>query len=280
MRTSFTPAVTPLPLKILLLSLIVSSVLSPFTAPYLALSLSGIDRLYLWQFITYPLVHPFPSGIVHLAFNLFLIWTFGASLMERLHPKAFFSLLFGSSLFSGLTAYLAMLLFHSTAPFFGTSSLLYALLVAWVILNAEAELLLFFTVPVKARHLLLGLIGLNLMIDLSRSDWIPLFAFIGAALFAYFFTILSCGIRSPFRILEGFENGMLRTVERLRHLGAKPAPPNKIYDIKSGQPLMSDEQFMDAMLARISLYGEETLTPEERKRMQQISEKKVSGRKE
>lgn len=271
MRTSFTPTATPLPLKILLLSLAISAPLSPFTFPYLALSASGIDHLYLWQFLTYPFVCPFPSGILHLAFNLFLIWTFGASLMERLHPKTFFLLFFGSTLLSGLTAWLGQLTFHAT-PFFGSSPPLYALLTAWVILNPEAELLLFFTLPVKARNLLLGLIGLNLLIDLSRSDWIPLFAFTPAILFAYFFTILACRTRSSFRFLAGFENWILRA------RSAKPAPQSKIYDIKSGQPNLSDEKFMDAMLARISLHGEESLTPEERKRMQKISEKKMSGK--
>jgi membrane associated rhomboid family serine protease len=279
MRTSFTPVSTPLPLKILLLLLFVSSLFSSFTSPYLALSLSGIDHLYLWQFVTYPFIHPFPSGIIHLAFNLFLIWSFGASLLERLHTINFFSLFFGAALFSGLLAWALMLALHITTPFFGSSSVLYALLTAWVILNSEAELLLFFAVPIKARYLLMGLIGLNLLIDLSRSDWIPLAAFLGATLFAYFFTVLSSGIKSPFRILDPFESGMLRAVERLKDLRAREEKPSKIYDIKSGEPILSDEKFMDAMLARISLYGEETLTPEERKRMQQISQKRASGRK-
>jgi hypothetical protein len=83
-------------------------------------------------------------------------------------------------------------------------------------------------------------------------------------------------MRSPFTFLFQFENALLRAIERLHHLREKSIPQSKIYDIKSGEPIGSDEQFMDAMLARISLYGEETLTAEEKQRMVEISKKKSS----
>lgn len=274
MKTSFTPSSSPLSLKILLLSILGVSALSYYLGPYLILSASGIRHFYFWQFGTYLFVHPFPAGIIHLAFNLFLIWTFGASLMERLHPKLFFSLFFGSGIAGGLLAWSAMASLNLPTPLFGSSTVLYALLTAWVILNPEARLFLFFAVPFKALHLLLGLIAFNLLIDLSRSDWIPLASYLGATLFAYLFTVASCRTRSPFSFLAGFEMAILRTLERLKHLKEKPIRHTKIYDFKSGEPVLNDDQFMDAMLARISLYGEESLTPEEKMKMQRISEKK------
>ena len=274
MKTSFAKAPTPWSLKILLLAIFGISAFSYYLGPYLELSASGIRRLYLWQFGSYLFVHPFPAAIIHLAFNLFMIWTFGASLIERLHPRLFFTLFFGSSIAAGLLAWCAMIGFHLPSPLMGSSPALYAILTAWVILNPEARMLLFFALPFKARYLLLGLIGFNLLIDLSRSDWIPLTAYIGATLFGYFFTVISCRMRSPFPFLAGLENGILRILEKLTHWRTKPVSHTKIYDFKSGEPVLKDDQFMDAMLARISLYGEETLTPEEKKRMQRISEKK------
>jgi len=269
------PARPPLSLKCLLLGVFLLSAFSPFLAPYLLLSLKGIENLHFWQFFTYAFIHPFPSGIVHLAFNLFLIWIFGASLIDRLHPPLFYSLFFGGALFGGLAAWGAMTLFHLSAPLFGSTPPLYALLTSWILLNPEARVLLFFALPFKARHLLAGLIGLNLLIDLSRTDWLPLFAYLGATLFGYFFTLIVCKTRSPFHFLAPFENGILRLIERVSHLGGKEVRRAKIYDIKSGEPILGDEEFMDAMLARISLYGEENLSPDEKKRMQRISEKKA-----
>jgi membrane associated rhomboid family serine protease len=280
MKTSFAPSTTPWTLKSLLLSIVVVSVLSFYIGPYLVLSAASIRHLYLWQFVSYLFVHPFPASILHLAFNLYLIWTFGASLMERFHPCLFFSLFFGSAIAAGLLAWCVMISFHIPSPLLGSSPPLYALLTSWIILNPEARMLLFFAVPFKARHLLLGLIGLNLLIDLSRSDWIPLSAYIGAIFFGYFFTIIACRIRSPFPFLAGFEDGIFRILEKLTHLRIKPIRHTKIYDFKSGEPVLKDEEFMDAMLARISLYGEGTVTPEERKRMQSISEKKSFNKKQ
>jgi len=279
MRARFTPYSTPLSLKILLLSTLIVSLLSTFLSPYLALSFAGLRHLYLWQLVTYLFIHPFPSGLLHLAFNLYLIWIFGASLIERMRAPLFFSLYFGSGLCAGLCSLAAMSLFHLPIPFAGSSPALFALLAAWILLNPEAHLLLFFTVPFKARNLLLILIGFNLLIDLSSANWIPLFAYIGSLLFGYLFTVLACRTQSPFHFLSPLEKGLLRILEKIEHLGKKPYRHTKIYDIRSGEPVLNDEQFMDAMLARISLHGEESLSGDERKRMQRISEKKSAEKK-
>ncbi len=276
MQVRFTPNSTPISLKILLLSTLILSLFSKILGPYLALSFAGFQHLYLWQLATYLFVHPFPSGLLHLAFNLYLTWIFGASLLERIRTPLFFSLYFGAGVCAGFFALAAMSLFHLATSFTGSSPALYALLIAWVLLNPEARLLLFFAVPFKARNLLLILIGLNLLIDLSSANWIPLFAYVGSLLFGYFFTVLSCKTRSPFPFLAPLERGLLRIVEKIEHLGRRNYRHTKIYDIKSGAPVLNDEQFMDAMLAKISLQGEESLSSDDRKRMQKISEKKAS----
>src|SRR3990167_10423293 len=108
MKLHLTPAATPLPLKILLLSILILSVLSPFLGPYLALSLTGIQHVYLWQLISYPFINPFPSGLIHLAFNLYFLWIFGSSLIERLDSSRIFFLYFGSALFAAFFALLPM----------------------------------------------------------------------------------------------------------------------------------------------------------------------------
>lgn len=281
MQMQFTPSHTPPSLKVLLGAIFTASVLSSFIGPYLILTHAGIHHLYLWQFATYVLIHPFPSTLIHLAFNLYLIWTFGTILIGRLHSKLFFSLFFGSAITAGLFAWVAMATFPLSSSFLmGSSTALYGLLMSWVILNPDAHLLLFFTIPFKARHLALGLIGINLIIDLSRSDWVSCFAYIGAILFSYLFTLIACRMRSPFPFLSQFENSILRFIEWITHFSSKlPICHTKIYDIKSGEPILNDDQFMDAMLSQISLYGENSLKPEEKARMKRISERKTPRKK-
>lgn len=266
---SLSPLNTPRSLRGLLLITIALSLLSPLVFPYLALSLRGIQHFYYWQPLTYFLLFLPPldfSFLLHLAFNSFLLWAFGASLLERSKPPLFYSLYFSSGLVGGLCALGAMALFSLPHFFAGNSPALYAILITWVFLNPEAQLLLFFTFPFKARWLLLGLIGANLLIDLSNGDAVSLFALSGATVYAYFFTLIGWRVKSPFHFLHPFEAKFLRLFERKKS--------SNIYDIRSGNPILDDDAFMDAMLTRISQKGENSLSSEEKKRMQDISRRK------
>lgn len=268
-----------LPLKILLFIIALFSLFSFWLDPYLALSLKGIERGFVWQFATYALIHPLPRALLQLGFNLYLIWTFGSSLIQRIHLIPFFILYFGSAIVSGLFAISGMALTHTLAPLAGSGPVLFSLLISWTLLNPDAQLLLFFTLPFKARHLVLGLIGATLLLEISHAQWISFLADLGGILFGYLFTLITCPAHSPFSCLRFFENSIFRGIEKLHSLKKKRWTHTKIYDIKSGSPLLNDEEFMDAMLAKISLYGEGFLTSEEQKRMHQISEKKNSKKK-
>ena len=288
-RSSYQPGpeATPRALKILIAATAgctLAAAFFPAVQGLLALSLPGIRHLFLWQFITYLFVQigsiSFPF-LLHLAFNMYLLWTFGASLLQRAHLGTFLGLYFGAGAFAALTAFGLMSAFSLPYALAGSSTALYALLISWVILNPDAELLLFFAIPFKAKWLLLGLIGANLLIDLSNSDWVSLASYSGSVLFGYLYTLIAFREQSPFLFLRPFERTLLRALEKLRHLGRKEknSKQPKIYDIHSGAPQLSDDQFMDAMLARISLHGEDSLTPEEKRRMQAISTRKSARKK-
>jgi hypothetical protein len=210
---------------------------------------------------------------------MYLLWTFGSFLLQRTRPSLFLTLYFGSGLFSAALSLTAMLLFDQASLLAGSSSAIYALLIAWIMFNPEAHLLLFFALPFKAIWLVLGLIGANLLIDLANADWVHFADYLGGILFGYFFTLLVWKERSPFSFLSRFEKTLLRMLEKLSHLGKKKTRSyrnSKIFDIQSGDPVLDDEQFMDAMLSQISLHGEHSLTSEEKKRMKKISARKAS----
>lgn len=281
------PSYTPYPLKVLLLLTGILSLLSTFIPPlqaFLALSANTLPQLHLWQLITYLWTDPFAQGFsfpfcIHVAFNLYLLWIFGTSLMER-SKTLFFSLYFGGGLVAALAVCASLALFHLPYHLGGSSTALYSLLIGWVILFPEAELLLFFAIPLKARWLILGLFAINFMIDLSTQDWIHLITYSSSLLFGYLFLVFAWKEHSPFSGLQGFERSVHKFRERVEVLWKrKTAKPAKIYDFHSGQPLSSDDAFMDTMLAKISRQGESSLTAEEKKRMQQISERKKGYKK-
>jgi len=287
------PESTPIPLKILIFITIGTALTAAFfpgSQNLFSLSWNGILQFRFWQFFTYPFMPPAPisfSLFVYLIFNLYLLWVFGSSLIQRSRSSLFFALYFGSALFAGLMALAAMALFHSPLFLAGASAPLFAVLIAWVLLNPDAQLLLFFSIPFKARWLVLGLLAASLLLDLSSGDWVNFFSYLGSALFGYIFSLIAWREASRFPFLRNFERMVFRTLDRTKEKWVrkdrgepKSYRRSKIYDIRSGEPLLDDDQFMDAMLARISLYGENGLTPEEKKRMQVISAKKNSQKNE
>lgn len=259
-------------LKVLISTTIGLSLLAlfiPQLSGWLALSWTGIGRLYLWQLLTYILIEPGPASFnffLQLGFNMYILWMFGSSLIERSRPALFFSLYFGAALIAALAS-----LAFPHAILAGSTNAVYAILVAWMMVNPGAQLLLFFSIPFKAHWLIVILIGISLFIDLAANNW-PAFATLAVSIFfGYLFALIAWRQQSPFLFLHPFERKVLRMLEKKQ---VQPYRHSKIYDIKSGEPLLDDEQFMDAMLDRISRHGEGSLTSAEKKRMQAISEKK------
>lgn len=256
-------------LQILTLLFIALSLTGAFYPPlqyFLALSWSGIKNFYLWQLLTYALFEPGSFSfalLIKLAFNIYIFWIFGLPLIEFARVKTFLSLYFGAILISGL----ATLPFQEV--FASTTGPIYAILIAWMMVNQGSKLLLFFTLPFHAHWLILGIIGFTFFIQISNSEFVMATNIVVNVLYAYLFSIVAWKEQGPFRFLRPFERKILRLFEK------KPVVQSKIFDIKSGAPVFDDDQFMDAMLEKISRMGEGSLTVEEKRRMQEISKKRA-----
>jgi membrane associated rhomboid family serine protease len=266
----FGPHHTPRPLKYLVLGTLLISLFAGAThrifphyfgwaSPQQILSLSswGIDHFFVWQFFSYLFVHPLVEGLsfsffLSLAFDCYLLWVIGASLIERKGLNHFFSLYFFSGILSGLLVALLQKVSHSPLVFSGNGTSIYALLIAWMALFPRAEFLLFLAIPVRASWLILGILGLNLLIDLSSGDWIRVLGYGSAALLGYLY-------------------GLIFWREREASSFYARA---KRYDFKTGQAILNDEEFLEAMLTKIALKGKASLTWRERWRLRCISKKR------
>ncbi len=259
-------------LKILIFTTIgvsLAALFVPQIQPWVILSWKGVEHLFLWQFFTYIFLEPGPfsfSFVLQLGFNMYILWIFGAPLLERARPPLFLALYLGSALLSGLAA-LAFPSFLLAGP----TNAVYAIMVAWMMLNPGAQLLLFFAVPLKAYWLIGGLVAFTLFMDISSADWLSSITLAISVLYGYLFSLIVWRERSPFSFLYPFERRILRFLEKKKQ---EPYHHSKIYDIKSGAPVLDDDQFMDAMLDQISRLGENSLSSAEKKRMREISERK------
>lgn len=262
-----------LPLKILIFASIAISILGvafPESLNLFALSRNGVEHFFLWQPFTYIFFEKGPFSVsffLNLAFNMYLLWVFGSYLLERSHTRLFLLLYFGASILGGLAALIDPHVFLTSS-----TNGVYAVLVAWMLLNQHAKLLFFFAIPFQAKWLILGLVIASLALNLANGNWAEALSLATACLYSYFFTLAVWKQPGPFSFLRKFEKRFFQFFEkRKKHEYYKHS---KIYDITSGEPVLGDDQFMDGCLDRISRHGEDSLTAAEKKRMKAISKRK------
>src|SRR5438270_3016508 len=121
---------------------------------YLALSTAGLRHGYVWQLLTYQVLH---GGFIHLLCNSLAIFVFGRDVEEALGRKSFYTLYFTSGIIGGLCQALAGVFLGGrfAAPVVGASAGAFGLTAAFALLFPERLLLFLFFVPIQARYLLL-----------------------------------------------------------------------------------------------------------------------------
>lgn len=144
---------------------------------YLGLNPSLIlEKYYIWQIFSYMFIHS--NGVLHILFNMFILWMFGSEL-ERLWGSKFFLLYY---LFCGAGAALIYLACISISvfmgvelaydilakPVIGASGAVFGLLYAYGIIYRERIIYLMMVFPIKAIHFVC-LIGAIELISLLNS---------------------------------------------------------------------------------------------------------------
>ena len=161
----------------------------------------------------------------------------------------------------------------------GAACAVYGLLIVWTMLNPDSQMLLFLTIPVQTRYLVVILLGLNLILDLSGGSYLTAASNVLGAAFGYLYALLAWELKGPFPFSQRFDGAMNRLGRRLRRRSPPPSSyaHSKIYDFKTGETVVDDAHFMDAMLNKISEKGEKSLSWRERRRMRRISRRRQKG---
>lgn len=131
--------------------------------------IKAVLNFWIWQLFTYPFLHGPPW---HLFLNLMMLAFLGSDL-ESIWGKRRFIIFY---IFCGLTAgisYLLIQIFVSgglTSPLVGASGAIFGLLLAYGILFSERTLLFMMLFPMKAKHFVWILAGMELMTLLYSPD--------------------------------------------------------------------------------------------------------------
>jgi membrane associated rhomboid family serine protease len=148
--------------------------LFPVVTKYLALYPElVVERLWVWQLGTYMFLH---GGFIHLFFNMFILWMFGAQIEAAWGPRHFLRYY----LICGLGGAVGFMVFNYHGAVVGASGAVFGLYVAFAMMFPNQRIMmLFFPFPIKAKYLVMGIAAIQLFNGLTGPAGIAYFAHLG-----------------------------------------------------------------------------------------------------
>jgi membrane associated rhomboid family serine protease len=222
-----------------------------------------------WTLVTNTFLH---GSLWHILINMLMLWWLGRLIEERLGPRAFCAIYFGSGIGGALINLLfANLLGLSSVPVIGASGAVFGIMVALAMLYPRMPIYLFFLVRIELRYAVGGYIFINLL-SLGRSDGTAYIVHLGGAAFGYL-------------LMKAWKNGFdlshpIYTLERWWYKlkgGYKKqgAPKSNMYSVSDVEVLEDDGQSeLDDILEKISEDGYDALTKAEKKKLFELSKNK------
>ena len=152
-----------------------------------------IFRGWIWQLLTYAFLH---AGLLHILFNMLALWMFGAQLEQdwgyNLFMQFYFFCAIGAALTTIVVSFTGLLGASPAIPTVGASGAIFGLLLAFGVLHANSEIMLF-PLPflIKAKYFIIGLIFIEVYLSLSAArqpgESTAYMAHLGGLLFGYIF---------------------------------------------------------------------------------------------
>jgi membrane associated rhomboid family serine protease len=244
-----------------------------FTSPEVTQALQFSPRAALtqpWTFLSYMFVH---AGLLHLLANMLMLFVFGTAVESRMGSRNF--LLY--YLFCGVGAAVFALLLAGIMPvgaFIGASGAVLGVAVAFATFWPDAELFVFpIPVPIKARTLVIGLVVLDIIGSrLWPNDGVAHLAHVGGALFGYlFFRAQLLTRRSGGQPAQPVERVVMVQSGSSEPEHRTPVTPLRQRRRPEADPVAAE---VDRVLDKISQRGLSSLTPAERRFLDEVAKQK------
>lgn len=136
--------------------------LHPFGAFFALIPQYVVESGYVWQLITYQFLH---GGLIHILFNMFMLWMFGVELESVWNETAFLRFYLTCGVVAGLSA---VVFNYGIVPTVGASGAIFGILGAFALYWPDRELFIWGIIPIKAKYAVLIAGGLELMLGVSR----------------------------------------------------------------------------------------------------------------
>ena len=223
-----------------------------------------------WTFLSYMFVH---GGLPHLALNMLLLFLFGPLVERRMGGGAF--LLYYVYCGIGAAAFaLGLAPFTPMHPMVGALGSVLGVALAFAVAQPEAELTLFpLPLRVSARTLVVLLAGADLVLALWTDQEITRLAYLGGLASGYLFIRLrSVRGRRAEREPRAVERRAVMTPITVRQGGTATEVRPAMTRQKQREEYPAAE--VDRVLDKISALGIHSLTPEERRVLDDASRRK------
>ncbi len=241
---------------------------------YFFLSLNGLEHGYIWQLLTFQLLH---GGWFHLLLNCLAIFMIGRDVEEALGRQRFLILYFSSGVVGGLVQILMGLLLSGrhSGPVVGASAGAFGLIAAFAMLYPERvlTLLIFFIIPVsmRAKFLLLFSTILAVVGILFPTDNVAHAAHLGGILAGMAFIRYAAHWQWP--SFARSRRRPLRPLVKVHSQKASPwgQPRREVPDDLPAAEFLSKE--VDPILDKISAHGIQSLNERERRILEAARQK-------
>lgn len=248
-----------------------------------------------WKALTYMFVH---GGFMHLAGNMYMLWLFGPRVEHSWTTPSFLRFY----LLCGLGGWLAHVLFVHDGLLMGASAAIYGVMYAYARQWKDEELYLFGVIPIKVKWLVVGYIALDLTLGMaSMLSAVPTgtahLAHIGGVLTAWLYLRTPSSqslerLRQRINQIPDIPDEPPRAVPRQaprapRERGSEAdeavakskaivgskEPPRPARRSPAPPSPATPGSDLDVLLDKISEQGLDSLTSEERRRLEEASRK-------
>jgi membrane associated rhomboid family serine protease len=211
-----------------------------------------------WTLLTYGFAHD-PSNIIHVGGNMFVLWVFGVD-VERLYGRERFMRLYLSLVVSSGLAWLVIQqLSKSNIGVIGASGAIMGIMAIYILNYPHRTFLFYFVIPVPAWLLGILYVGADFYGVMSPGDNVAHGAHIAGALFGLLYVRTGWHLFSflPTRWAKWAKFGGPKL--RLRSDDDEPRTQREV------------QMRVDEILEKISREGESSLTPDERRELEDLS---------
>ena len=251
----------------------------------LGFKLRDFETASWWTIATYMFVH---AGFWHLALNMYTLWLFGPRVEHAWTSGGFVRYY----LWCGLGGWLFHLLLTREAPLVGASAAVFGVMLAYAMRWPDEEMLLFGVVPMKVKWMVGLLTVMNIAGGMGFGDQsVAHFAHLGGFAFGWMY-LRTSSAQSLDRLRQRISQvpdvpdetprAIPRSLPRSRERGEvdeivakskaaiakRPAP-----QLATTRPRATKVDELDQVLDKISRTGIESLTPEERKILEERSKR-------